>query len=84
MWCRVTITYGAINWSKRYKRQYSAHDHGVSQQFNQDALARSLEYINNSLPQNYEGPTPVTQNLLGMSNQADQLSNDPGPGYSEI
>lgn len=84
MWCKVTITYDPTNWSKRYKREIPAHNHRTSQQFNQDALTKSLEYINNSLPGNYTGPKPVTQNLLRMSGQADQLPNDPGPDYSEI
>ena len=82
-WCRVTITYGPTGYNQNYKRSLAVHSHPLSQQFTQDALADSLTRINANLPAN-ANPNPVTQNLLGISNQADQLQADPGNNYREI
>lgn len=82
-WCRVTITYDATGYNQNYKRQIGVHSHALSQQFTRDALTDSLNRINANLPQNFQ-PNPVTQNLLGIHNQADQLQADPGENYREI
>ena len=82
-WCRVTITYGPTDYSQNYKRFLAVHSHQLSQQFTQDALADTLGRINANLPQGHV-PNPVTQNLLGINNQADQLGADPGVKYRAI
>lgn len=82
-WCRVTITYGPTGYTQNYKRQLAVHSHPLSKQFNQDAMADALGRINASLPPGHQ-PNPVTQNLLGIQNQADQLNADPGANYRAI
>jgi len=82
-WCRVTITYGGTSYSQNYKRYLAIHSHPLSQAFNQAALQDSLNRINASLPRGYR-PNPVTQNLLGMSGQKDQLAADPGGKFRAI
>ena len=82
-WCKVTITYGATGYTQNYKRHLSVHSHPLSQQFTQNALADSLNKINANLPISHI-PNPVTQNLLGIGNQADQLGADPGSNYRAI
>ena len=82
-WCRVTITYGPTGYTQNYKRHLAVHSHPLSQQFNRDALADSAARINANLPAGH-APNPVTTNLLGMNNQADQLNADPGGNYREI
>jgi hypothetical protein len=79
----VTITYGPTGYTQNYKRTLKVHSHQLSQQFTRDALAHSLNRINANLP-NGHAPNPVTQNLLGIQNQADQLGADPGKNYKEI
>jgi len=77
-WCKVTIKYD--DYSQNYKRHLAVHHHQLSQQFTRDALADSLQRINaNLLPEK-----AVTQNLLGIERQADQLGADPGPRYRLI
>jgi len=83
MWCKVNITYGLTGYTQNYRRQLAVHSHQLSQQFTQDALADSLNGINGNLP-NGHVPNPVTQNLLGIQNQADQLGTDPGANYRQI
>lgn len=82
-WCRVTITYGSTGYTQNYKRHLAVHSHALSQQFTQDALNDSLARINAHLPAGHI-PNPVTQNLLGINNQADQLGADPGGNYRAI
>lgn len=82
-WCRVTITYGPTGYTQNYKRHLAVHSHQLSQQFTRDALTDSLNRINAHLPRGHV-PNPVTQNLLGISNQADQLVANPGPNYRQI
>lgn len=82
-WCKVTITYGAINYTQNYKRELSAHSHQLSQQFLTSAMTDSLQRINANLP-NGHVPNPVAQNLLGILNLADQLGADPGSNYRKI
>lgn len=82
-WCRVTITYGPTGYTQNYKRNLRVHSHPLSAQFTQDALTDSLNRINANLPGGHV-PNPVTQNLLGINNQADQLGADPGPNYRLI
>jgi len=82
-WCRVKITYGPTGYTQQYKRQLAVHSHALSQQFTQDALADALGRINAHLPNNHV-PNPVTQNLLTIQNQADQLGADPGGNYRLI
>jgi hypothetical protein len=82
-WCRITITYGATGYTQNYKRLLGVHSHALSQQFTQDALQDALARINANLRVGFV-PNPVTQNLLGISNQADQLGADPGGNYRAI
>lgn len=82
-WCRVTITYAGTGYHQNYKRFLAVHSHQLSQQFTQDALQDALARINANLPHNHV-PNPVTQNLLGIGGQADQLGADPGVNYRNI
>lgn len=82
-WCRVRIFYNPTGYTQNYKRHISVHSHLLSQQFTRDALRASLRLINANLPVGYT-PNPVTANLLGISQQADQLAVDPGPNYRTI
>ncbi len=82
-WCRVNITYAPTGYTQNYKRHLAVHSHQLSQQFTRDALTDSLNRINANLPHGHV-PNPVTQNLLGINNQADQLGADPGGNYREI
>ena len=82
-WCQVTITYAGTGYSQNYKRQLAVHSHALSQAFNKAALQDSVTRINANLPRGHR-PNPVTQNLLGMSNQRDQLAANPGPNYRQI
>lgn len=82
-WCKVTITYAPTGYTQNYKRRLRVHSHILSQQFMRNALGDSLVRINAHLPNNHI-PNPVTQNLLGMNNQGDQIANDPGPTYRLI
>ncbi len=82
-WCRITITYGPTGYTQNYKRLLAVHSHPLSQQFTTDALADSLQRVNANLPRGHV-PNPVTQNLLGILNQGDQIAVDPGQNYRVI
>lgn len=82
-WCKVTITYGPTGYTQNFKRFLPVHSHPLSQLFTQNALTDALNGINAHLPHGHL-PNPVTQNLLGIHNQADQLGADPGANYRAI
>jgi len=82
-WCKVTITYAGTAYSQKYKRQLAVHSHKLSQQFNRDAKLNAVTLINASLPRGHQ-PNPVTENLLGMLDQGDQMDKDPGKTFRAI
>jgi hypothetical protein len=82
-WCKVTITYAGTGYSQKYKRRLAVHSDPLSQQFNRDAKHDAVTRINASLPRGHQ-PNPVTENLLGMVDQGDQMQKDPGKNYRAI
>jgi hypothetical protein len=81
LWNKVTITYGPRDYEERYKRPQAKHNHELAQQFTRDAMQISLGEINAHLLANQ---APVTQNQLGIQNQASDLQKDPGPQWRQI
>ncbi len=82
-WCKVTITYAGTGYSQNFKRHLAVHSHPLSQQFNRDAKLTAVNQINASLPRGHR-PNPVTENLLGMAGQGDQIQADPGTRFRAI
>ncbi len=80
-WCRVTVTYAGTGYFQHYKRMLAIPSQPLIEQFNLEALLRSLDLINANLP---PGHGVVAHSQLGLRNQADLLESDPGGDHTEI